>query len=124
MAAAAGAVQVAPPSATPGNGRELPARTSRYNVGDAPGRIRDESGRVARLAIKNGETPLLDGAGREMGRVRQPVLLNSGAVRKIAAAGKPEEVFVWAWRTEAGSGWIARSALVSPPPLPPEGAAL
>lgn len=112
------------PQATPKSGRELPARTSRYNVGDAPGRIRDESGRVARFAVRNGETPLLDGAGREIGRIRQPVLLNAGAVKKMAVAGKPQEVFVWAWRTEAGSGWIARGALASPPALPPADADL
>lgn len=120
---APGAVVAAPGQAgqqtAPKNGRELPARTSRYNQGNAPGRIRDESGKVARFAVKNGEAPLLDGAGREMCRVRQPVLLNSGAVKEMTVKEKPKESFVWAWRTEAGSGWIARSALVSPPPLPP-----
>jgi len=97
------------------NERKLPVRTSRYNQGGFPGRYRDADGKGRRFELKH-EAPVFDGGGREMGRVRQPVLLNSGAVKEMAVSGQAKETYVWAWRSEAGSGWIARSVLKDPPP--------
>src|SRR5688500_5377310 len=77
----------------------LPASTSRYNRGDAPGRYRDAEGRVRRFALKD-ETPLFDGAGREIGRVREPVMLNVGAAKGMDLDGVPSpESYAWAWQT-------------------------
>jgi hypothetical protein len=66
------------------------------------------------------ETGLFDGAGREIGRARKPVMLNQGAAKQMDLDGKNgAETYLWAWQTEAGSGWIARDALVDPPPAAP-----
>jgi hypothetical protein len=110
----------APPAAA--NGRVLPLRTSIYNRGGFPGRYRGADGKVARFALKR-EAPLLDGGGREIGRARRPVMLNVGADKQMVpangTAGDGRETYVWAWNTEAGSGWIARSALAAPPAIVP-----
>jgi hypothetical protein len=64
------------------------------------------------------EVPVFDGAGHEIGRARQPVMLNSGATKEMDLDGKGgPETYVWGWRTEGGSGWVLRSALVNPPPV-------
>lgn len=97
------------------NDRKLPIRTSRYNPGGFPGRYRDANGKGMRFELKH-EASVFDGGGREMGRTNQPVLLNSGAVKEMAAGGQAKETYVWVWRSEAGSGWIARSVLKNPPP--------
>ncbi|MEA2709093.1 MAG: hypothetical protein QOF78_1694 [Phycisphaerales bacterium] len=95
----------------------LPAQTSRYNRGDSPGRYRDEKGKVKHFALKAGEAPLYDGGGREIGRANRPVMLNIGAAKRMDLDGKPGvESYAWAWATNDGSGWIARDALVDPPP--------
>jgi len=95
----------------------LPASTSRYNQGDAPGRYRGADGKIKQFALKAGEAPLYDGGGREIGRVNRPVMLNIGAAKSMDLDGKPgAENYAWAWATNAGSGWIARNALVDAPP--------
>ena len=91
----------------------LPAQTSRYNQGDAPGRYRDAQGKIRRFELKHAAS-LYDGGGREIGTIDEPVMLNIGAAKEMNALGR-EESFAWAWSTKAGSGWIARSALVDPP---------
>ena len=107
-----GAAQAAP-STQPA----LPKRTSRYNVGNAPGRHRGPDGKIKRFELK-GETPLFHGGGQEFGRVTKPVLLNVGAGKRMDLDGKPGlEEYVWAWKTDAGSGWIAHAAIVDPPPF-------
>jgi hypothetical protein len=99
----------------------LPAQTSRYNRGDSAGRYRDEHGKVKLLAIKGGDAPLYDGGGREIGRVNKPVMLNVGAGKHMDLDGKPgAESYAWAWATTDGSGWIARDALIDPPPADPK----
>ena len=98
----------------------LPAATSRYNQGDAPGRYRDEHGKIKLFAPKTGQAALYDGGGREIGRVTRPVMLNVGAAKSMDLDGKAgAESYAWAWATDAGSGWIARDALVGPPSPPP-----
>src|SRR5215218_10409376 len=95
----------------------LPAKTSRYNVGDAPGRYRDAAKKVRRFEPKHPPVALYDGAGREIGRVGKPVMLNIGAAKSMDVDGDGKaESYAWAWATEAGSGWVAREALVDPPP--------
>ena len=95
----------------------LPLQTSRYNRGGFPGRYRDSAGHVQRFQLKF-ESKLFDGAGREIGMVRQPVMLNVGAFKRMKVEGaKVKETYAWAWRTDAGSGWIAHSALIDPPPM-------
>jgi hypothetical protein len=86
-------------------------------VGDAPGRVRGPDKRIKLFELK-AEAPLFDGDGREIGKVKRPVRLNIGAGKRMDLDGKAgAEEYVWAWRTTAGSGWIARSALVDPPPF-------
>ncbi len=106
----------APTTATTGTTRlALPERTSRYNTGNAPGRHRGADGKIERFELK-AEAPLYDGGGREFGRVSKPVLLNVGAGKRMDLDGKAgAEEYLWAWNTDAGSGWIARSAIVDPP---------
>jgi hypothetical protein len=95
----------------------LPERTSRYNVGNAPGRFRGADGKIRHFTLK-AETSLYDGGGREIGRVREPVLLNIGAGKHMDLDRKGGvEEYLWAWNTSAGSGWVARSAMVDPPPF-------
>src|SRR5688500_13811119 len=96
--------------------RKLPAQTSRYNQGNAPGRYRDTENKIKRFALKRDDVPLSDGGGREFGRVREPVMLNVGAFKRMDLDGEPgAELYGWAWATDAGSGWIALDALVDPP---------
>jgi hypothetical protein len=110
LVTAAAAATAAPPPAP------LPTATSRYNQGDAPGRYRDANGKIAHFALKDGDAPLYDGGGREIGRVNRPVMLNIGATKQMDLDGKPgAESYAWAWATNAGSGWIARDALADPP---------
>jgi hypothetical protein len=95
----------------------LPERTGQYNIGNAPGRQRGPDGKIKRFELKQ-ETPLFDGGGREIGAVRKPVLLNVGAGKRMDLDGKPGvEEYVWAWKTDAGSGWVAHGAIVDPPPF-------
>src|SRR3954471_24301006 len=95
----------------------LPVKTSRYNRGDFPGRYRDAAKKVRLFELKRGETPVCDGAGREIGKATKPMMLNIGAAKSMDIDGNGvEEKYAWAWRTEAGSGWIDRAALVDPPP--------
>ncbi len=95
----------------------LPARTSQYNVGNAPGRHRGPDGKIKRFELK-GKAPLYHGGGGELGHVTKPVLLNVGAGKRMDLDGKPgAEEYVWAWKTDTGSGWIAHSAIVDPPPF-------
>jgi hypothetical protein len=107
-------VHAEPDDETPG-APALPARTSKYNQGNQLGRYRDQKHRIILFKLKHDEVPIYDGAGREIGRVKKPVMLNSGAAKDLSIDGKPKESFAWAWATGAGSGWIARSALVNPP---------
>ncbi|HEV2294298.1 MAG TPA: hypothetical protein VGR35_10600 [Tepidisphaeraceae bacterium] len=117
VAAASLALCVSALAQAPTSQPALPERTSRYNVGNAPGRHRGPDGKIKRFALED-ETPLYDGGGREFGRVKDPVLLNVGAGKRMDLDGKPGlEEYVWAWKTEAGSGWINRSAIVDPPPF-------
>ena len=110
-AALAGAPAPAPAPAP------LPAQTSRYNRGDFPGRYRDENGKIKLFTLKHRDAPLYDGGGREIGRITKPVMLNVGAAKQMDLDGRPgKESYAWAWATEAGSGWIARDALVDAPP--------
>jgi hypothetical protein len=61
-------------------------------------------------------TSLYDGSGRAIGDVTEPVLLNVGVAKDMDPDGDGrKESFAWAWATKAGSGWIARSALVDAP---------
>jgi hypothetical protein len=102
-------------TAAPTSQPALPARTSQYNVGDAPGRHRGPDGKIKRFELKS-PTPLFDGGGREIGRVEQPVLLNVGAGKRMDLDGKSgTEEYLWAWNTDAGSGWVARDAIVDAP---------
>lgn len=95
----------------------LPARSSDYNVGAAPGRHRGADGKIKRFELK-GDAPLFHGGGGKLGRVTKPVLLNIGAGKRMDLDGKPgAEEYVWAWKTDAGSGWIAHDAIVDPPPF-------
>lgn len=97
----------------------LPLQTNRYNRGGFPGRYRDADGKAAKFELAQ-ETAVRDGSGREIGRARRPVMLNIGAVKKMAVGDKGvSEAYLWAWQTEAGSGWIARKSLVKPPVLAP-----
>jgi hypothetical protein len=113
VALAAGLLVVV--GATPTSQPALPARTSQYNVGDAPGRHRGPDGKIKRFELKS-PTPLFDGGGREIGRVEQPVLLNVGAGKRMDLDGKSgTEEYLWAWNTDAGSGWVARDAIVDAP---------
>src|SRR5439155_18701491 len=100
----------------PSGSSKLPARTSRYNVGNQTGRYRDANHHIRLFALKTGEAAIYDGAGREIGRVSKPVMLNAGAAKDLDLedSGKKQS-YAWAWATPAGSGWIARSALVDPP---------
>ena len=95
---------------------KLPAQTSRYNQGNQPGRYRDANRRIRLFELKRGEATLYDGAGRVIGNVTKPVMLNSGAAKTMDVDGKGKKSYAWAWATTAGSGWIARSDLVNPPP--------
>ncbi len=97
------------------NGRELPAQTSRYNRGGFPGRYRDAGGKAKLFTLKH-EASVFDGAGNEIGRARKPVMLNQGVTKTMDLDGKDgPETYVWGWRTQGGSGWVSRSALVAPP---------
>jgi hypothetical protein len=99
-----------------GGKSKLPAQTSRYNRGNQPGRYRDAKKKVIYFALKHTEAAIYDGAGREIGKVTKPVLLNSGAAKDMDVdRSGTKQSFAWAWATEAGSGWIARSELVNPP---------
>jgi hypothetical protein len=101
----------------PADALKLPAETSRYNRGALPGRYRDENRRIRSFELK-APAPLYDGGGRQVGIVTKPVRLNIGAGKEMRVQGRARvESFAWAWATEAGSGWIARSALVDPPPV-------
>ncbi len=94
---------------------KLPKATSRYNVGNLPGRYRDAKGQLRHFALKH-TTPLYDGSGREIGTLTEPVLLNIGVAKDMDVSGSGRtESLAWAWATKAGSGWVARSALVDPP---------
>ena len=107
-------------AAEPAKPARLPERTSQYNVGARPGRERGADGKIKRFELNRGETPLFDGGGREIGRVKNDVtvLLNIGAGKRMDLDGKPgSEEYVWAWKTPAGSGWIERAALKDPPPF-------
>lgn len=104
----------APPTTAPS--RKLPTETSRYNQGNAPGRYRDANKKIKRFALKRADVPIFDGGGRAFGRVREPVMLNVGAFKRMDLDGTPgKEPYGWAWATDAGSGWIALDALVDPP---------
>jgi hypothetical protein len=101
--------------AAPTSQPALPERTSKYNVGGAPGRQRGADGKIRRFELKS-PAPLFDGGGREIGRVEKPVLLNIGAGKRMDLDGKAgDEAYLWAWKTDAGSGWIARDAIVDAP---------
>jgi hypothetical protein len=93
----------------------LPAQTSKYNKGNLLGRYRDKNHKVIFFNLKQPEVPIYDGGGREIGKVKKPVMLNSGAAKTMSIDGKSPQSFAWAWATGAGSGWIARSSLVNPP---------
>lgn len=94
---------------------KLPKSTSRYNVGNLPGRYRDSKGQLRHFALKH-TAPLYDGSGREIATLSEPVLLNIGVAKDMDVnGGGKKESFAWAWATKAGSGWVARSALVDPP---------
>src|SRR6476659_3491647 len=60
-------------AAPPSEPAKHPARTSRYNVGNAPGRFRGADKRIKYFELK-AEAPLFDGSGREMARVKKPVM--------------------------------------------------
>ena len=95
----------------------LPKSTSRYNVGNAPGRHRGPDRKIQRFELK-GEPALFDGGGRPLGRMRQPVMINVGVGKRMDLDGKGGvEEYMWAWKTETGSGWVAREAIVDPPPF-------
>jgi len=124
--------------------RRLPERTSRYNVGDMPGRYRDANKRIKLFALKSPPAPLYDGGGREIARFSQPVMLNVGAFKQMtvgadttagavagiranaganAGANAKPGWFAWAWRTDAKlSGWVAVNDLVDPPKVEPDAA--
>jgi hypothetical protein len=97
----------------------LPERTGRYNVGDVSSRYRDANNERRRFALRE-EVAVRDGSGRELARVRKPVMLNRGAVKQLRLGGSESpEVHVWGWSmtTDRGrlSGWIPRRALEDPP---------
>jgi hypothetical protein len=100
----------------PSDSKTHPNRTSPYNIGDSPGRFRSPDHRKKFFSLK-AETSLFDGGGREIGRVTKPVTLNIGACKRMNVDGKADAEFMWAWRSTAGSGWIARSAFIDPPPF-------
>lgn len=101
-------------------GYPLPKRTSKYNVGGVLPRIRDRRRRT-RFRLK-GDTPVYDGGARELAISRGPVMLNSGAVKEMDVDGQGPETYLFAQKTGAGvTGWIRRSALVRPPPVPKDG---
>src|SRR5947207_15813969 len=60
----------------------LPIKTSRYNRGGFPGRYRDAAGKTRKFELKR-DSPLYDGAGREIGRVAKPLMLNMGAAKSM-----------------------------------------
>lgn len=95
----------------------LPAQTSCYNRGDSPGRFRDADGKLRKFKLKR-EVSIYDGGGRAIGAVRDPVMLNVGAVKQLAVQGGDgkKQTYLWAWDTPAGSGWVLRDALIDPPP--------
>lgn len=98
--------------------RRLPDRTSRYNVGGVLPRIRDRRGQTD-FELRR-PTAVFDGGGRQIGVSQGPVKLNAGAVRRmdLDRRGRPE-TYLFAQRTGAGvAGWVRRSALVDPPPIP------
>jgi hypothetical protein len=115
---AAGGVALAEPAddEPTSGGAKLPAQTSRYNRGNQPGRYRDAKKKLIYFVLKRGQASIYDGAGREIGKVTKPVLLNSGAAKDMDVDHSgTKQSFAWAWATEAGSGWIARSELANPP---------
>src|SRR5437870_303354 len=73
----------------------LPAQTSRYNRGNQPGRYRDANHRIRLFAVKHEEAAIYDGAGREIGRVRKPVMLNAGAAKEMDVAGQGRQSYAW-----------------------------
>src|SRR5215210_2794588 len=99
----------------------LPEQTSRYNVGRAGSRYRDARGDV-RYFERLRASPVFDGGGRELARVREPVALNSGTKKKMDL-DPPDgrvETYAWGWgmRREDGgriSAWIRRMNLNDPP---------
>ena len=97
--------------------RRLPERTSKYNVGDLPGRYRDADKRIKLFAMKNPPAPLYDGGGREIMRVSNPVMLNVGAFKEMTVVGSARpRWYAWAWRADRKlSGWVAVEDLVDPP---------
>ena len=97
----------------------LPASTSQYNQGNAPGRYRDEAGKIRRFQLKASKrsTDLYDGDGRVIGETSAPTMLNVGAFKQMKVDGRQNPAwFGWAWKTDAAvSGWIALDAIVDPP---------
>ena len=95
--------------------RRLPERTSRYNVGDLPGRYRDADKRIKLFALKAPPAPLYDGGGREIFRFSNPVMLNVGAFKEMTVAGSAKaRWYAWAWRADRKlSGWVAVEDLES-----------
>src|SRR4051794_11513435 len=65
----------------------LPVKTTRYNRGDFPGRSRDAAGKGRRFELKPAPAPLYDGAGREIGKVTKPMMLNVGATKSMDVNG-------------------------------------
>ncbi len=100
----------------PTDAKTHPNRTSPYNIGDSPGRFRGPDRRIKLFPLK-AEAPLFDGSGRQIGTVKKPVMLNIGACKRMNVDGKGFAEYMWAWRSNAGSGWIPRSAFVDPPPF-------
>jgi hypothetical protein len=95
----------------------LKYKTSEYNRGGFPIRVRDdETGKAKRFEL-NGPATVYDGVPRPIGTTRVgAVLLNDGAVKRMDPEGRGAELHYWAWRSGAGgSGWIPQSAFVHPP---------
>lgn len=104
--------------------RRLPERTSKYNVGDLPGRYRDANKRIKLFSPKAPPAAVYDGGGREIGRFAKPVMLNVGAFKEMIVAGAGAEKprwYAWAWRADGKlSGWVAVDDLVDPPKVEPD----
>src|SRR5947207_4593733 len=83
VCASARAAETDDESGGEGGSGALAARTSRYNVGNLPGRYRDANHRIRLFALKHDEAAICDGAGREIGRVRKPVMLSIGAAKEM-----------------------------------------
>jgi len=81
----------------------MDSKTSRYNVGGFPIRIRDEETGKVKLFRLKGPSPVYDGAGRLIGTTNVPaVMLNDGAVKTLDPEGRGPETHWWEWRSGAG----------------------